>query len=587
MKNVADKDMLMKIKFKDLLLIQILSSLSTFIGPFIDGIIVSDFLGSAHMAAFGIIAPVTILVGAVANIFNAGSQNVAGKYMGQGKSDKLNGLMTGTVAWATGVGVVIAVLVCVFCNPIVRLLGAEGETVKICTDYITMYAPGIIPTILMPTFVGYLQLDNGGKTAVAASAAMTVTDIIFDLLAVLVFKNGMRGIGLATTISYVLAVLILLTHFLKKSSTLKFALKESQVNDVKKIIICGLPAATFLLCNAVRVSATNNIILDVSDLNSVAAFSIQNTFRPLTLAFTLGTGITALLVCSVISGEENRHSLRKELTYILKVGIIIAISLTAVILICAKYPFAKMFCVGQPEEFTGLVAHVIRMFAISIPFSMLNIIFIYYYQSMRKLLLSTLITVAQNVLYYLLAAKILSVFMGVDGIWLGYIISELLTFLTICIFTWIKCGHFPKSVHDFMLLPDSFGVDADNRMTITVVKEDEAVKISEKICEFCKNKGIDSRRSMAAGLCTEELAVISLQNSDASKAYVDIFLTYKNGDLNIRMMDNCRPLDKKILAGMAEEYDPAAHAGIRIIKGLAKDITYNVVLGMNAYSMVL
>ena len=53
MKTGSNKDVLMKTTFKRLLMIQILSSFSAFIGPLIDGIIVSDFMGPEYMTREG------------------------------------------------------------------------------------------------------------------------------------------------------------------------------------------------------------------------------------------------------------------------------------------------------------------------------------------------------------------------------------------------------------------------------------------------------------------------------------------------------------------------------------------------------
>lgn len=587
MDNEANKNIILKNTFKRLLFIQILSSLSAFIGPFIDSIVVGQFLGAQCMAAFGIVAPLAILITAFSNIFNAGSQNIAGKYLGQGKSDKINSLFTTTILWAIGIGLIITVGLIVFSKPIAVLFGAGEETIKLCTDYMVAYSIGIIPTLIMPSLVGFLQLDNGGKTAVTASAVMIVSDLILDLLAVFVFKNGMLGIGFATTGSYYIAVIILFTHILKKDSKLKFTFKEFPIKDIGRVITLGFPAAILLLCNVVRVSVTNNIILRVSDLDSVAVFAIQNSFRALLLAFTLGTGLTTLLVCSFIAGEENRSALRREMAYIFKIGIIISIIVAAVVIVCAKYPFSIMFCAGESEEFIELVAKAIRIYAISIPFYMLEIIFIYYYQSMRSLLRATIISILGNVAFYLIVIEILSGIIGVDGVWYGYILSDILTLITVIVITWVKNKKFPLHVHDFLLLPEGFGVQKEDRINVTVNSVEQAIGISGKIIDFCKSKGIDSKRTMAAGLCMEELAVIAINNCNAKNAYVDLYLTYKNGDLNIRMMDNARPFDRNLLAGIPDDEDPCAHVGVRIVKGLAKDVSYNVVLGMNAYSLVI
>lgn len=187
--------------------------------------------------------------------------------------------------------------------------------------------------------------------------------------------------------------------------------------------------------------------------------------------------------------------------------------------------------------------------------------------------------------YYLVAAKLLSLIIGIDGVWLGYIVSETLTILTIIITTWIKSGHFPKSIHDYLILPDSFGVSAENRMNVTAVSVEQVVGISEKILKFCKGKNIEGKRSYAAALCIEELAVIAMETNDAKKAYVDIYVTFKDEELKITMRDNSRPFDKNLLAGNPKEDDPCAHVGVRIVKGMAKEVSYQVVLGMNMYSL--
>ena len=101
------KDILMKSNFRRLLMIQVVSSMSAFIGPIIDGIVISDFLGASFMAAFGLLTPITILLSAFANIFNAGSQNKAGKLLGRGKTDELNALMSSTFAWAAVLGAIV------------------------------------------------------------------------------------------------------------------------------------------------------------------------------------------------------------------------------------------------------------------------------------------------------------------------------------------------------------------------------------------------------------------------------------------------------------------------------------------------
>lgn len=57
---------------------------------------------------------------------------------------------------------------------------------------------------------------------VISTLAMTVSDIILDLLSVFVFHGGLFGIGLASGLSYLVALLVGIGFFLRKDCLFKF-----------------------------------------------------------------------------------------------------------------------------------------------------------------------------------------------------------------------------------------------------------------------------------------------------------------------------------------------------------------------------
>ena len=584
--NVNKRDYIMANAFKSLLTIQIISSLTTFIGPLVDGLIISNFYGSLGIASFGIANPITIIISAIANIFMAGSQAVSGRYLGKGNSSAINQLMTNVIVCASIVGAVILVILTFGATPIADLLGATDETLQWSSDYIRALCIGAIPMIISPALVGYLQIDRCGKLVVISTVVMTVTDVVLDLLNALVINGGMFGMGLATTISYYVAVIIVLQHFIRGKGTLHFIKKEKLTKDIKSCLTSGLPSAVFLICNTVRVSVLNIILVGLAGTTAVAIFSIQNTLRPLTVGFTIGTGVTTLLVCSVIAGEGNRRSLRKELGYILKFAFILSIVVGVLVFVLAKFPLAKLFCLSQPDEFTNAVALTLRLYAISIPFCMINSVFTYYYQSMRRIVLATVICVLDNAVFTICASLLLGNMMGTTGVWLSYMAAETLTLIIIFVYTAIVNKKLPRNVHDYLLLPAGFGVQAEDRLNITAESKEDVVGLSKDIVKFCTDHGLNKRTSMAAALCCEELSVIAIENGKGRKnTYVDIYATFVNGSLSLRIRDNSLPFDAKLLSGAVDENDPAANIGIRLVKGLAKDMSYNVVLGLNVFSL--
>lgn len=586
--KLSKKDVIIATTFRHLLFIQILSTITGLIGPFIDGIVISNFLGPVSMAAFGIASPIPIVLAAISGIFNSGSQALAGRYMGRGSMKELNSLMTLVIMGTAAVGLVLTVIMVSASVAVATLFGAQGEIVAGCADYIRSLAFGVIPILLTPVLVGFMQIDQDGKRAVTAALIMSVSNAAMDILTV-VLDLGMFGMGLATAISQAIAIVYMLLHFRKKESKLKFVFSGIHLKDLAIVFSTGLPSALYHFCNVLRISFLNRILVSRCDTSTVAAFSVQNSLAPIIMGCIIGTGITTLLVCSVIAGEENRRSLRKTLAYILRLGIGIAVAIAVVVCVFAKVPLAMMFCGSGDPELLNLVARVLRFFAVSIPFTMLNMIFIFYYQSMQKNGLSNMICVFDNAVFLITSAYLLSGIIGSDGVWASYIIAEILILIVLAVVVGIKNHKLPTSLHDYMLLPGDFGVDVDHRMNITATSLEEVSGISEDIIRFCTGLGIGSRQSMAAGLCMEELAAATLTGSGNRRKlpYVDIYLTYKDDALKIRLRDNGVPFDAATLNPEINPDDPGANAGMRIVTSMAKDVNYSSVLGLNVFSLTL
>ena len=87
-------DYITKKVFRKYLSISIAAMAAATIGMMVDGIVIGNFLGSASMAAFGIVSPLFILFSAVAGVFSNGSISLCGKYIGRDQPGKVNEVFT-------------------------------------------------------------------------------------------------------------------------------------------------------------------------------------------------------------------------------------------------------------------------------------------------------------------------------------------------------------------------------------------------------------------------------------------------------------------------------------------------------------
>ena len=112
---------------------------------------------------------------------------------------------------------------------------------------------------------------------------------------------------------------------------------------------------------------------------------------------------------------------------------------------------------------------------------------------------------------------------------------------------------------------------------------------SRQITAFCKEHGVDARRGYFAGLCMEEMAGNVVEHgfkSDTKAHSVDIRVVLKGDEIILRIQDNCQGFDPTLLyAQTAEAEDAGKNVGIRLVYRIAKDVSYQNLLGMNVLTM--
>ena len=143
-------------------------------------------------------------------------------------------------------------------------------------------------------------------------------------------------------------------------------------------------------------------------------------------------------------------------------------------------------------------------------------------------------------------------------------------------------------MEELMVIPDSFGAPADERMDLSVRTIEDVVSISIQVQRFCLAHGIDSRRAYLAGLSMEEMAGNIIDHGftkDHKKHSVDVRVVHKDEDMILRIKDDCIPFDPGERQKLAEGDDIIKNIGIRMVFKIAQDIQYQNILGLNVLTI--
>ena len=576
-----------------MLLTQIMSAMTVMICMLIDSIMIGSFLGVNSMTAYGLATPVLLIFAAFGSMLSAGIQVYCGKTIGAGDMEETNAGFSTSVFLAAAVSFAGLALVLIFSSPICTLLGAgrpaqDNEVFYLTRDYIKGFIIGAPAFIFAQIMVPYMQISGKRGRLVAAVAAMTVADVVLDILNVFVFKGSTFGMGLASSLSYYVAFAIGIVYFFKKNCIFKFRPKLIGAKCGAGIVKYGIPTIINQISLVLLVFVLNKLLIGVGGNRAVAAYSVISTIGNICYCFGSGVASVALLLSSIFYADEDRSELRSLVRTMTFYAVVLDAAVTAAVLLLS--PALVSLFLRDDRSAYDMAVEGARLFSLSLIPCALNTAFKNYYQGINRTVFTELISVMQNFTFTALFAFILSRSMSVTGIWISFVCGESLTFIIISIVVWIKNKRISFSSAAYSLLTDGFGAKEGEYMEVSLDTVEGSVDASVRASDFCRERGEDDRTCSFIALCIEEMAnniVLHGFTKDKKEHSVDIRLTFRDGRRVIRIRDNCVTFDPLNYFELHSNDDPMSHIGIRMVMKTVKSANYVNSLGLNNLTLVL
>ena len=576
-----------------MLVTQIVSSMTVTLCMLIDSIMIGRFLGVDAMSAYGLASPLLLVFAAFGSLISAGVQVLCGKTVGRGDREGTDACFSVSVFLAAAISALGLLLVFLLLGPLTSLLGAgrpgpDNPVYGLTRDYITGFILGAPAFLCAQIMVPYMQIAGCRTRLVAAVIAMTVSDVVFDLLSVFVFHGGTLGMGLASTLSYYIAFGVGAGYFLRKDCMFRFRRKLIRAKVCRELSVYGVPTVVNQASMVLLVFLLNRLLLDVEGTAAVAAYSVISTVGNICYCFGSGVGAVGMMLAAIFYADRDRSSIRELVRVMVRSAVVLDLAVTAVGLLAAT-PLIRLF-LGADADAGLLAVAGLRLFVLSIMPSSLNSSFKNYYQGVNRLKLTELISVLQNFVYPVLFAFVLSRFLGVNGVWLGFLCGEAAALLSFSAVVWRYYGKISLSADAYSMLEPDFGAVPADCFERVVRSKEEAVGVSGELCGFCLERGLDRRTANLIGLCVEEMTVNIVEHgftADKLAHNVDVRLVLEEERRVIRIRDNCVHFDPTKYLEIHQSDDPAAAIGLRIVLGMVKEAAYVRPLGLNNLTLVI
>lgn len=580
------KSILLRQLFRSTFITMTLVELSNTVSCVVDGLVTGRLLGGEQMAAYGLAAPYFSIASIVSGILMVGGQNLCAKCLGSGDKEGANKAFSTFCIAGTVLSVVLAVFGILFSDRIAMLFGARGEYAHLL-PYTSSYLKGLFAGtpffVMLAVLAPIVQLDGGSKKANLASAMVAVVDIAADLIGVFVFKGGLLVVAIATSLSYAVALAVLLTHFAKKSAGFRFNVRDYDSAVAGTVLKVGMPRGASMLCRAIGPIVINMIVLRVGRTVGMTAMSVQSNVKFFLGAPSCGIAGAVLLLSSLYEGEKDKVLLRETMMVSLKYTGVIIMGMAAGAF-CLARVIADLYLPDDAYA-AEIATAAIRWYTVSLPLMTINISLAGFLQAIGRTGGSYLMNIGSELVFVVSSVIVLSGLFGLTGVWAAFAVGQLLLLVAYLISALLRKEKVSGRMDRFLFLRDDFGVSDDNRFSVSVKSMEDVAALSVNVEKFCTDRGIEKKRSFLTALFVEELAgnVIEHGFNDGRKHQLETVVTVDNGEVIIHLGDDCRKFDLKEKAEnwKLDPEHPEENVGIRMVLGMAKDVSYAGAMNTN------
>lgn len=390
----------------------------------VDGLFVSNLIGTDALSAINLTAPVIQLVTAISTMLATGGSAVIMKKMGEQKSREAKEDFTFLILINVFVGMVMCMAGYLSMDRIFAGMGLSAEVEKYCVEYLSRYLVFTIPILLMNNFTLYMIASGKATLSLICSVTGGLLNMALDYLFIAVFHMGISGAAIATGMGYSVTAVVGLFVFCRKKSLLHFQKPVFRWKVLVNAAANGCSEMATALVTGIITMMFNWTMLRYVGENGVAAVTI--IMYVLMFASSLYTGYSygVAPMVSYYYGEGNHEKLKKLVGTSFRVIAFISIMTVAASFALTR-PLVSVF--ARPDNpVYDLAVTGNRICTIALCFIGYNIFASGMFTALSNGVVSAVLAFSRSFVFMLAAMIVLPLLFGVNGIWLATPAAELM-----------------------------------------------------------------------------------------------------------------------------------------------------------------
>ena len=394
----------------------------------VDGFFIGNYVGDFGLAAINISFPIFSLLFGFALMLAIGGSVISGKLLGEGDIKNASIIFTKTMISITLFSFISCTVLFLNIETILHLFGADENLTKIAIEYLSIMLI-FIPFLMIGVVLDYyVRVDNRPNLAFIALFSSAIINVILDWFMIVYLQKGIFGAALATGISQLALIFILLPHFFSKKATLRFVKPIGSYIQIIKACYNGASEFVNEISIGIMTLIFNYVMIKNFAVEGIAAFTVIEylLFIGIMISFGISDSLQPIISKNFGAKENKRIEEFLKLAFISTsfVGVVMI-----VLILFIPDTLANIFLEDTNYKTKEIVLNFATFVWIIFLFDGFNLVISAYLTAIHKPLASMIIALSRSFIFPVFFIFTLPFFFDLNGIFMAIPMAEFITFI--------------------------------------------------------------------------------------------------------------------------------------------------------------
>lgn len=393
-----------------------------------DTFFISVHSGANGLAVLNLILPIYGLIYAIGSMIGIGSATRYSIRKARGKD--VSYFFMEAILWSVLISIPFVLVGIYIPDSVLTVLGADKNLVELGKNYTRIILVASPFFMANYTFTAFARNDNAPSTAMVGSISGSLFNVVFDYVFMFPMNLGFMGAALATAISPIVTMSICTAHYLGKNNQVQFKIKKLSIKHLVSCCQLGISAFVSEISNAVITIVFNMLLLNISGNIGVASYGVIANLALVAVAIFNGLAQGSQPLISQCYGKSEGDNIKRLLSWSVKTCLIVE---NAIILISWIFTDALIAIFNSENNLRllNLAHNGLRLYFLGFIFAGINVMLVSYFSAIDRAAVAIVGSLMRGFVAIIILAIVLANMFGENGVWISFLGSEIITFITI------------------------------------------------------------------------------------------------------------------------------------------------------------